>query len=274
MILYSYSGALDLSNINDESVTYELVTEWLKEYISSKSSTKKAKLKALIVTKMIPIIKRIARTIARRAYDPVDDLIQAGSIGLLKAIDSYSSNISDNFKIYAGYLIIGEMKHYLRDKLNTIRIPAHIQELSFRINSFTSTLTLEELNNLTNDDVAEALNVAPKAINIVQQTERRKKTISLEEMYNLHTDNLSYEEMLADSSSYEHRDLDDLKIIIQENIEKLPDDCIDIVKKMYYEDMSQKEIAKVMNLSRMQVNRRVKKAFGILYKEMEAYKEQ
>ena len=116
-----------MEKVKDES-TYELVEKWLAEYNRAKDKRTKSKMKALIVTRMIPIIKRIARTIARRSYDPIEDLAQAGSIGLLKAIESYSSHINDNFKIYAGYLIIGEMKHYLRDKLNTIRVPAHIQE--------------------------------------------------------------------------------------------------------------------------------------------------
>ena len=110
-----------------ENKTYELVNSWLIEYKSTVDKYKKAKLKALIVTRMLPIIKRIARTIARRSYDPIEDMVQAGAIGLLKAIDSYSAERNDNFKIYAGYLIIGEMKHYLRDKLNTIRVPRHIQ---------------------------------------------------------------------------------------------------------------------------------------------------
>ena len=131
--------------VKSEKQTYELVAEWLEEYHSSNNKYKKAKAKALIVTSMLPIIKKIARTIARRSYDPIEDLVQAGSIGLLKAIDSFSKDVNDNFKIYAGYLIIGEMKHYLRDKLNTIRVPRHIQELTYRINSFTKTLTLDEL---------------------------------------------------------------------------------------------------------------------------------
>ena len=123
--------------------TYELVNEWLDEYNSAVDKYKKARAKALIVTRMLPIIKRIARTIARRSTDPVDDLVQAGAIGLLKAIDTYSKELNDNFKIYAGYFIIGEMKHYLRDKLKTIRVPRHIQDVTCRINNFTKSLTLE-----------------------------------------------------------------------------------------------------------------------------------
>ena len=145
---------------------------------------------------MIPVIKKIARTIARRANDPVEDLVQAGAIGLLKAIDSYSEEISENFRIYAGYLIIGEMKHYLRDKLNTIRVPRHIQELVYRINSFTRSLTAEEMNELTNDDVAGVLKISSTAVDFALLADRRRSTLSLEELYNYDPESLTYEEVL------------------------------------------------------------------------------
>lgn len=249
-----------------EQKTYELVAEWLIEYHSAADKYKKARTKALIVTKMLPIIKRIAHTIARRSYDPIDDLVQAGAIGLLKAIDSYSKDVNDNFKIYAGYLIIGEMKHYLRDKLNTIRVPRHIQELSYRINTFTQTLTLEELNNLTNDDVAEALQIPKKDIDFALQADRRKSTISLEDIYSSDSDNLGYEEVLAKENYKETSDLEDTKLILKDVIERLPDEYRELVKLYYYGDMSQKEIAEQRNLTQMQVSRKLKKAFSFLYK--------
>ena len=250
---------------NNSENTYELVSEWLRDYKTTDNKYKKAKAKTLIVSRMLPIIRKIARTIARRSYDPIEDLVQAGSIGLLKAIDSYSNNVNDNFKIYAGYLIIGEIKHYLRDKLNTIRVPRHIQELSIRINNFTKTLTLDELNELTDDDVAEALNVSSSVINDVMQADRRKSIISLDDMYNSSDDNLGYEEVITGSDYKETLDLEDMKIILKDVIEKLPPESKKLVKMYYYEDMSQKEIAQKLNYTQMQISRRMKKAFSLLY---------
>ena len=83
---------------NNSENTYELVSEWLRDYKTTDNKYKKAKAKTLIVSRMLPIIRKIARTIARRSYDPIEDLVQAGSIGLLKAIDSYSAEVNDNFK--------------------------------------------------------------------------------------------------------------------------------------------------------------------------------
>lgn len=249
-----------------EQKTYELVSEWLDQYHSETNKYKKAKAKALIVTKMLPIIKKIARTIARRSYDPIEDLVQAGAIGLLKAIDVYSENMNDNFKIFAGYYIIGEMKHYLRDKMNTIRVPRHIQELAFRINSFIRALTLEELNELTNDDVAEALKVSRKEIDLAFQVDRRCSTLSLDDLYTNDSNNLGYEEVITKDDYKDVRDLEDTKIVLKEVIEKLPEESKALVKAYYYDDLAQKDIAKKFNMTQMQVSRKLKKAFSILYK--------
>ncbi len=268
MISCNISGVFVVTEQNNnEQKTYELVAEWLKEYHSVSDKYRKTRAKALIVTRMLPIIKKIAKTIARRSTDPLDDLVQAGAIGLLKAIDSYSKNINDNFKIYAGYLIIGEMKHYLRDKLCTIRVPRYIQELSFRINSFTRTLTLEQLNELTNDDVAEALRVSRSEVDYALQADRRRTAISLDEVYNsTRTSSLGYEEMLSKNNYKDIRELEDAKIILKDVIEKLPEDSKTLVKAFYYDDLSQKDIAKKFNLTQMQVSRKLKKAFTLLYR--------
>ena len=252
-------------NIREQKI-YEHVAKWLEEYHSSNDKYKKIKAKALIVTSMLPVIKKIAKTIARRAYDPVEDLVQAGAIGLLKAIDTYSDDLNDNFKIYAGYYIIGEMKHYLRDKLNTIRVPGYIQELAFRINSFISTLTLEELNELTNDDVADALKVTRKEIDYALQVDRRRPTLSIEDIYASDSDNLGFEEVYTKDNYKDVRDLEDTKIVLKNVIEKLPDKYQVLVNAYYYDDLSQKEIAIKFNLSKMQVSRRLKKAFTLIYR--------
>ena len=178
---------------NSADNSYDMVYEWLRIYGISKDEKEKAKARAMIVARMMPIVKHIAKTIARRDYDPVEDLAQAGFIGLLKAIDKYSEDKNDNFRVYAGYLIIGEIKHYIRDKLHMIRVPRYIQELTIRISNFTRDLTSEEVASLTSDEMASALEVSPKVVDLAMDVERRRTTISLEEMYMPDNNRLSYE---------------------------------------------------------------------------------
>ena len=255
----------ELQKNKSEQQLYELISEWLEIYKATVDTTKKAKYKALIVTRMLPIVKRIARTIARRSYDPIDDLTQAGCIGLLKAIDSFTPQLNDNFKYYAGSLIIGEMKHYLRDKMNTIKVPRHIQELSYRINSFISTLTPEQLNDLTNEYVADALNVPQKDIDFIMLSDRRKNTVSLDEIYHADSNNLGYEEVIAVDNYKEMAEMEDARLILELVIVRLPKEYRKIIELYYYNDLNQREIAEKLQESPMQISRKIKKAFELLH---------
>lgn len=243
---------------------YETISEWLDIYHSTDDSDEKLRLRTKIVSQMIPVVRRIARTIARRSYDPVDDMIQAGFIGLLKAIEKYSKEKNDNFRVYAGYFIIGEMKHYLRDKLNMIRVPAHIQELVTRINSFTRNLSQEEIIELTSEDVAMALDVPVKKVDFALQMDRRKSTMSLEEVFTPSDDSLGYEELLADNSYEREREYAEINILFDEVVNLLPPEERVLIDMYYKQDMSQKEIADALQLSQMGISRRMKNVFSLI----------
>lgn len=247
----------------DDTETYRLIKYLLYTYHNVKDSTVREKARCLIITKMMPIIKRIARTIARRSYDPIDDLVQAGSIGLLKAIDHYDQDKNENFKIYAGYLIIGEMKHYLRDLSYAIKVPRYVQELSYRINVFINSLTTEELKELTSEDVAEVLNIPAKAVELALQNDRRGKVISIETINVNQEDNLAFEEFFADPKAY-NNSLNNSNLLLKTVIDKLPLKYKEIVEFYYCRGFTQKQISEMLGLSRMQVSRRVKKAFNLM----------
>ena len=251
-------------NNNPTNVTYKKITEWLNIYHSSNDALEKEKVKTLIVTNMYPVIRNIAKTIARRDYDPIEDLTQAGFIGLLKAIEKYNPNVNDNFRVYAGFLIIGEIKHYIRDQLNSIKIPRYIQELSIRINSFIETLTPEEVKNITSNKIAKALSVKENIVDLTIESERRRETISLEEAFKTTSNNMTYEEMIVDEKTKNKLVYEDARIIFEDIINKLPEEHRVIVEMYYTQDYTQKEIADALVVSEMSVNRKLKQAFELI----------
>ena len=250
---------------NNNNRLYEQISEWLRIYRTSTNSYVKEKARTLIVSQMVPVVKHIARTIARRDYDPVEDLAQAGFIGLLKAIENFDSKKNDNFRVYAGYLIIGEIKHYIRDKMNTIRVPRYIQELTIRINNFTKDLTPEEVDSLTTDDMASALEVSPKIVDLAIQAERRRSTVSLEDVYTSSSnDSMSFEELIPGEDYKDRENFEDARIIFEDVIQKLPPNEKVIVDMYYKQDMSQKEIADALQLSPMNITRKLRHAFELM----------
>lgn len=241
------------------------IEAYVLEYKSCKDKFSREKLKSTIVSEMLPVVRKIAKTIARRAYDPVEDLVQVGSIALVKAVDSFSPNGGATFKIYAGCLIIGAMRHYIRDKSQAIKVPRHIWELLVRINSFINTLTPEELDGLTSTDVAEALNIPSNVVDFALEADRRRSVVSLDELKPNQSRNMTYEDLIADSDYAQDEELKDAKLILTDVIAQLSDEYKEIVELYYYNDYNQKAIAQTLGMTEMMVSRRLKRAFEHMY---------
>ena len=255
------------------SELYKKILEWLQQYHSTDSVVKKNKLKSRIVLNMIPVVKKLAKTIARRSYDPIDDLVQAGSIGLLKAIEKFSTSKNNNFQVYAGYLIIGEIKHYIRDKSNCIHVPAYIQELTVRINNFTSNLTYDEVQMLTSEDVASALDIPKSTVDLAILADRRKTTLSLDALVYGDNEKFTFEDFVADNSkAFSKVDsvYEEIGIALEKIVEQLPDTDKILFDMYYNQNMNQKQISEAMQMNRMTVFRHLKQAVNSILKAIEA----
>jgi len=238
------------------------LNELLSVYYSTDDVSIKLKIKSKIISKMESVVKRIAHAIARRDKDPIEDMVQAGYIGILRALENYSKEKNDNFRVYAGYFIIGEMKHFLRDKTSTIRVPAHIQDLLIRINNFTENMTEAEIEQLTSNEVASALSVPQKSVEFAMQVDRRRKTMSLEEMSESLEGVGNYADIVADKNFKEKDEQNDTKIMLKEVFKRLPEDEQKVMDLFYSMDLSQKDIATELGMTQMQVSRNLKHAYA------------
>lgn len=244
---------------------YIEIQEWLELYKTTTDKKQKKRLMNLIIVAMMPVIKKIANSIARRAEDPIEDLVQAGCIGLVKAIKRYNPEVNPKFRIYAGYLIVGEMQHYMRDKVAMIKVPREIIELAMRIRLFTKDLDENEIDNLTSQKVAEALDVPVNKVNTAIDIDRRKKVTSLDELISIDGNSTTVGDLTPAYDYKEFSEQKDLQLEIAEIIKKLPPELKEVVELFYYEDMKQSEIAERLDINQMMVSRRLKKAFSYMY---------
>jgi RNA polymerase sigma-B factor len=121
----------------------------------------------VLVRRFLPL----ARTLAlryQRSHEPIDDVLQVASLGLIKAIDGYDARRETAFASYAIPTILGEIKRYFRDRTWAVRVPGQVQELVLRVERAVQDLT-EELRRqptvaeivvavgASEDDVSEAL---------------------------------------------------------------------------------------------------------------------
>ncbi len=249
----------------DYTINYDEIAEWLKVYKSTQDEKQKKHLQNVIVLAAMPMVKKIARGLARRNTDPVEDIIQVGSVGLVKAIQLYNPKVSENFKTYATYLITGEIRHYLRDKVSMIKAPREIYELAYRVNKLMQKLKDEQGNEPSETVLAEELGTSVGKIKEVIDVERRKQTISLDQVITTGSDeSLSLFDKVADDNHYNLESFQEDKILLKDAISKLDVKLQEVVVLNYFEDLSQTQIATRLGISQMQVSRRLKKALSAL----------
>lgn len=249
----------------ENTLSIDEINMWLDEYRVAKDEKTKKRLKELVVLACMPIVKKVARSLARRSTDPVEDITQVGSLGLIKAVDLYNPEISKNFKSYATYLITGEIRHYLRDRITIIRAPREIKELSFRVHKLTLELTEKLGTTPTDKDIAEALQMPQEKVEECNNLDRRTTTISIDQIIGADENSISLVEKIEDESQKEAFNSYENRMILDDAIKKLEPIEQQLVVLNYYEGLNQREISEKLNISQMQVSRKLKKAIQKLF---------
>ena len=230
----------------------------MEKVFSSFSPKEKEKL----VAEYLPLVKKIARGLARRSTDPVEDLIQVGSIGLLEAINRYETGHNTEFKTYAVHFITGHIRHYLRDRQNLLRGPRVLQELSYRLSQVTARLTQEMGRDPSNDELAIALDIDISQVDQVRMYDRRVTVLWLDQESGDGEDDeqRSLLDSLSDRNGVDGRDDLDDRLTLIEAMGHLPDTQRQLLEMRYFHDLTQAELSRRLGISQMEVCRRLKKA--------------
>jgi len=219
------------------------------------------------IQEQLPLVEFLARKFTGRG-EPVEDLMQVASVGLIKAVDRFDVDRNIEFSTYATPNILGEIKRYFRDKGWAMRVPRGLQELrqsakeAIRVNTVKTgrSPTIHELAETLNSDVesvAEALTLG-RAYNTasldapVSQDEREGDTI-----IDLQADENSPIEGIED------------KILLQNAIESLKGQQQEILKLRFNEGKTQTEIAEAIGVSQMHVSRLLRRAIEDLRRHLE-----
>ena len=239
--------------------------ELLIAYKKCNDKKKKKMLHISIVQAAMDFVKKIANSISSQSGISHEDLMQVGSIGLIKAIEFYNPEKNTKFKTYASYFIKGEIKHYLRDKASLIKAPRELQELMFKINNAKKKLNESGIEDPTNDQIADFLSLPVSKINEVTEIERCKSTLSLDQSLMQDDEDISLLDKIPANDYQEFMNAYENKIMLASTIQKLPPELREIIELSYYQDLNQREISEKMNMSQMQVSRRLKKALSKMY---------
>lgn len=145
----------------------KLSREEVNSLFSRYQKERTPEIKSQLVDSYMDLVRSLARRFANRG-EPLDDLVQVASIGLLKAIDRFDTERNIQFTTYAVPTIVGELRRYFRDRSSTIRVPRGLRERSYVLNTAVQdflqnsgrTPTVSEIahmTDMTEEDVIEGL---------------------------------------------------------------------------------------------------------------------
>lgn len=235
-------------------------------YKACNDEKKKRMLHLSLVENAMSLVKKIASTISFQSGISNEDLVQVGSIGLIKAIEFFDPSKNVKFKTYASYFIRGEIKHYLRDKASIIKAPRELQELVFKISSAVKTLKEKGFEEPTEEQISECVGVDIKKIHEVLEIELCKTTLSLDQaISSVDDDDITLIDKIPAGDYQEFMNSYENRIMLKQAIEKLPTDLREIIELSYYHGLNQREISERIHISQMQVSRRLKKALNKMY---------
>jgi RNA polymerase sigma-B factor len=206
-----------------------------------------------LVTLHLPLVEHCARRFRNRG-EPFEDLVQVGTIGLIKSIDRFDRERGVEFSTYATPTIIGEIKRHFRDKGWAIRVPRRLQELRMRISSTTAELTQSLGRSPTPRELADAIGCTVEEIIEGIESSNAYSTLSLDAAEDVGDEGgVSILEMMGlDDAELEHIEI---RESIKPLLEALPQREKRILLLRFFRNKTQSEIAEEIGVSQMHVSR-------------------
>ena len=212
-----------------------------------------------LVVAHLNLVRFLALKFANRG-EPLDDLVQVGTVGLLKAIDRFERERGVEFTTYATPTIVGEIKRYFRDKGWAVKVPRRLQELNLAVNRANEKMSVELGRSPTVAELADRLNATEEEILEAQELGQAYNLLSLDSEIMSEGDKRA--QKLADTVGITDPGLELLED--RANLERafhvLTGRERVIIYLRFYESVSQTEIAKRLNVSQMHVSRLQAKA--------------
>jgi RNA polymerase sigma-B factor len=215
-----------------------------------------------LITMYLNLVKYLASRFRNRG-EPIDDLIQVGTIGLIKAIDRFDIERQVEFTTYATPTIVGELKRYFRDKGWAIKVPRRLQELSFRVNQAVDALTQQYQRSPSIPDIARYLEVTPDEVLEAMETSEAYNFVSLEsDRGGEGSDSFSILEYIGEDDALMVA-VDD-RTTLQVAFRLLTPQEQRVLHLRFFEGLTQTEIAHKLEISQMQVSRLLRRTLKVL----------
>jgi RNA polymerase sigma-B factor len=215
----------------------------------------------LVLENYLPLVRAIASRYAGRG-EPLDDLVQVGSIGLVLALKRFEPERGIPFKGFAIPTIVGEIRRHFRDRAWALHVPRRLKELSLRLSRTVEQLTGELGRSPTVTELAKALGVAEDEVVDALDVTNAYSTRSLSESQFKDGDDESYRPVFGQEEAG-YAEIEEVAVV-EEGLSALDERSRRIVELRFFDGRTQAEIAAEVGISQMHVSRLLRQALDVM----------
>jgi RNA polymerase sigma-B factor len=212
----------------------------------------------------------LARSLALRyrgAKEPVEDLVQVASLGLVKALDGFEPERGKSFAAYAAPTILGELRRHFRDKVWQVRLPRKLQERTIAVRDAVRKLSDDLGRRPTESEIAESLELSEDEVSEAMRADDARRTLCLDIPHSKEDpDALPIAETVGgDEPGYE-------RVEAQLCADRTGLDAHErrVLRLRFHKGLTQSEIGADLGVSQMQVSRIMRGALGKLLADIQA----
>ena len=230
---------------NSKKLTEEEVQERLASYAGSRDG----RIRDQIVMQYTNLVESIGRRFVG-ACEPLEDLVQEGYIGLIASVDKYDAGKGVKFSTYATHFVIGQIKHYLRDKGKIIKEPAWLQELNQRMSRVIESLGQQLGRQPTEKEIGDVMQMPEGTVAELLTTREVFKVSSLDagDKDDSSSSQRDSEKISDDKIVTFQLPLED-KIVLEAAMDRLKEIEQQVIGEHFYKGHNQTEIAKQLGIS-------------------------
>ncbi|HXH98579.1 MAG TPA: SigB/SigF/SigG family RNA polymerase sigma factor [Gaiellaceae bacterium] len=216
-----------------------------------------------LIERYMSLVRSLALRYSSRG-EQLEDLVQIGAIGLIKAIDRFDLDRDVELTTYATPNIIGEIKRHFRDKGWAVRVPRGLQELNVRLSRLVEQLTVQLGRSPTIADLAKEAGVEEEEVVEALESGRAYSTLSLSAGDGDNVD------LLESIGTEEHQyEVSEQRAVLAPGFRVLEERERRILKLRFFDGLTQSQIAQRIGISQMHVSRLIRRSLEQIRDEID-----
>src|SRR5229473_3448674 len=212
-----------------------------------------------LIEQYMSLVRSLARRYSYRG-EQLDDLVQIGSIGLIKAVDRFDLTRGVELTTYATPNIIGEIKRHFRDRGWAVRVPRGLQELNVQLSKLVEGLTVQYGRSPTIPELAKAAGVEEESVLEALESGRAYSSLSLSVGSGGGEGDEDLDPMESIGSEEHEFEVSEDRAVLAPGFRVLDDRERKILQLRFFDGLTQSQIAQQVGISQMHVSRLIRRS--------------